>query len=180
MSLPFVPPWRTSAHSNKTLFSLSSTSQVLVPYRRDRSIGSYQQEVSNHADLFSFCLQILSGFVFTALDFLPGLWFQDASVVCLPLVLWNWKLFFFFYPLPAYLCFFPASHWHSVKHRANSVPQNYFSFTVQTFPPHCCLGLMLHIITSAQRLLKGSIPSLQPQSLVPSLLQPLSLIWLHC
>lgn len=49
MSLPLVPPWRISAHSDKTLFSLSSTSQVLVPYR---SIGFSLQEFSNHADLF--------------------------------------------------------------------------------------------------------------------------------
>lgn len=33
--------------------------------------------------------------VFSTLDFLPRLWFQDASVVCLPLFLQNWKLFFF-------------------------------------------------------------------------------------
>lgn len=98
---------------------------------------------------FSFCLQIISAFCFyfSTLDFLPGLWFQDASVECLPLFLWNF--FFFLNPLPACLCFFPASHWRAVKHRANFVPQNYFSFTVQTLPSNCCLVLMLHIITSA-------------------------------
>lgn len=59
------------------------------------------------------------------------------------------ELLVFLNPLPACLCFFPASHWRAVKHRANFVPQNYFSFTVQTLPPNCCLVLMLHIITSA-------------------------------
>lgn len=79
MSLPFVPLWRTSAHFNKTLFSLSSTSQILVPHRCDGSTGSSQQEASNHVDLFlsvvgvdlhvstswlSFCLQTISAFCF--------------------------------------------------------------------------------------------------------------------
>lgn len=42
-----------------------------------------------------FLLTILSLFCFSVLNFVPGLRFHDASVVCLLLFLWNWKLFFF-------------------------------------------------------------------------------------
>lgn len=101
-----------SSCSNKTLFGLSSVSQVLVPYRHDRSVGSSQQ-VSSQADLLlsvvgvdlhfstsrvSFCLQIVSAFwvvFFFSTDFLPGLWFQDDSVVCLSLAFVQLKAFAF-------------------------------------------------------------------------------------
>lgn len=43
------------------------------------------------------------------------------------------NFFFFLNPLPAYLCFFPASHWRAVKHWANLVPQNYFSLLYRPF-----------------------------------------------
>ena len=181
--------WRTAAHSNKTQSqqcilnpcSLQTwQAGQLVLLNKQSSIKQSCFHGWCGSSLFYFLIFLLPADRFCLLFFF-SIGFSTWALIpmCLCCVR-NWRLFFSFYPLATYLCFFSAAHWRSVKHRANSVPQNYFSFTVQTIPPHCCLGLILHTSTSAQLLLKGSISCWHPQSLVPSLVQPLSLIWLHC
>lgn len=105
-SLPFIPLLRTCAHSNKTPLSLSSSSQILVHYREDRSIGSSLPEVCSHADLFLSAIGVdlhslfylvfsLSVFyVFQHRIFVLVFQCHDIFALCLPLALWNWKLIF--------------------------------------------------------------------------------------
>lgn len=109
-----------------TLFSLSNTSQILVPHRCDGSIGSSQQEASNHVDLFlsvvgvdlhvstswfSFCLQTVSAFCFFSIGFFFLGSDSKMPLLCVFLCFCGTESFFFiFIPYQPIFAFFLASY----------------------------------------------------------------------